>query len=104
MAITPLQIEAADMAGHWTLTAPESGNSCGLSLSAAGDGPMRPAAASPECLRRLGLGPVTAWWPDTDGIALAAADGALQLFLALRAPGRFSGRTRDGVMLWLSRP
>jgi hypothetical protein len=104
MASSPLQITAADMAGDWTLASPDLGRSCAVSLSADGAGPLRPASASPECLHGLGLGPIAAWWPDTDGIALAAADGALQVFLALRAKGQFEGRIADGVVLRLARP
>jgi hypothetical protein len=104
MASSPLQIAAADMAGDWTLAAPDLGQSCTVSLSADGSGPLRPASGAPECLRSLGLGPVAAWWPDTDGIALAAADGTLQIFLALRAKGQFEGRIADGVVLRLARP
>jgi hypothetical protein len=104
MATSPLQIDATKMAGEWILSVPAIGASCAVSLSAAGEGPMRPVTAPDDCLDRLGLGDIAAWWPDTDGIGLAARDGALQVFLATQSKDQFEGRTKGAVLVRMARP
>jgi hypothetical protein len=74
-----------------------------LHLSAAGEGPQYSAIAAQESLGRLGLGPIVAWWPDTDGICLAGTESTLLVFLAFRNPGLFQVLSGAGAIPGLTR-
>jgi hypothetical protein len=104
MASSPvLPEDPRAFAGDWTLTTAAGDCVVRLSATPAPEVGGWTIAGDRACLAARGMARATAWRPDTDGLALVAADRSTVAFFSREASGAYVARRPGGERLTLSR-